>query len=394
MLSYEKHFKSQRADGRHISTMAALMEQMRKTKPELTLPEELTPESFAEWQKKVKEKIRELLCLPEATPQPAPVLLSRAQREGYSVEKWEFYPDDYTAVPFLALIPDDASAEHPVPAVLCFLGSNHSKEFAAGEEMLDHPNGQAGRFPERNCMAKHIVKARMAAFVFDNPGIGECSVLGDPEKGEQQHHSRVQACFGYLQMGMNYVGISVFQKLRFLEHLKTLNYVDQNKIAVSSHSLGTETAIVLGLLCDEIKAIVFNDYMGDDLRRYVSLTEVPEDRMEHDIGNWHIIPGSMRYFTRKDWCAAFAPRYLGLTEGGSDESIEEIRRAYAVCGAEENLLVSYYPAYADPATHTMPKVVPDHGLSQEEYFAYHYVIPEDHSFRSEPALRLLSKLKE
>ena len=121
MLSYEEHFKSQRADGRHISTMAALMEQMRKTKPELTLPEELTPESFAEWQKKVKEKIRELLCLPEATPQPAPVLLSRAQREGYTVEKWEFYPDDYTAVPYLALIPDGATAEHPVMQCILFL---------------------------------------------------------------------------------------------------------------------------------------------------------------------------------------------------------------------------------------------------------------------------------
>lgn len=393
MLSYEKHFQSNRPDGRHVSTMAALMEKMRREKPELALPDELTPEIFAKWQNRVKAKLRELLCLPEATPQPAPVLLSRAQRDGYTLEKWEFYPDDYTAVPFLALIPDSASAEHPVPAVLCFLGSNHSKEFAAGEEQLDHPNGQAGRFPERNCMAKHIVQAGMAAFVFDNPAIGECSVLGDPEAGETQYHSRIQLCFGYLQMGMNYVGISVFQKLRFLEHLKTLNYVDQTKIAVSSHSLGTEAAITLGLLCDEIKAIVFNDYMGDDRKGFAAKTEVPEQKMPQDSGNWHIIPGAMRYFTRKEWCAAFAPRYLGLTEGGSDESIEEIRRAYKVCGAEDNLLVSYYPAYADPATRTMPQTVPDHGLTPEEYYAYHYVILEDHSFRSEPALRLLSKLK-
>ena len=107
-LTYEEHFKSHRADGRHTSTLAAHMEMLRNLKPLCSCPKELTEENFAQFQKDVKKYAIELLNMPEPTPQPAPVLLGSVQRNGYRVEKWEFYPDDYAAVPFLALIPDGA----------------------------------------------------------------------------------------------------------------------------------------------------------------------------------------------------------------------------------------------------------------------------------------------
>jgi len=44
-LSYETHFRSNRADGRFVCSLAAYMEKLRNTKPELSLPEELTPEN-------------------------------------------------------------------------------------------------------------------------------------------------------------------------------------------------------------------------------------------------------------------------------------------------------------------------------------------------------------
>ena len=105
----------------------------------------------------------------------------------------------------------------------------------------------------------------MAAFVFDNPAIGECSLMGDDGCGATQYHSRSQLCDGYLRWGWNYTGVSVFQKLRFMEHLRTLPYIDQGRVAVSSHSLGTETAIAFGLLCKDIRGIVFNDGLIDEI---------------------------------------------------------------------------------------------------------------------------------
>ncbi len=392
MLTYNEFFASKRADGRHTSTMAAQMEMFRHHKKEIALPENLNREVFNEWRKKVADKNRELLCMPEFTDQPDPVKLSEVQRDGYRVEKWEFYPDNYTAVPFLALIPDGACKDKPVPAVLCFLGSNHSKEMAAGEPLPDHPHFLKPKFYERNQMAKYIVENGMAAFVFDNPGIGETSFLTDPALGELQCYMRIQFCDGYIDMGMNYVGISVFQKLCFMKHLKTLEYVDQDKIGVSAHSLGTETAISLGLLCDDIKAVVFNDFLHDDLRRYVSVTEEDENNMIQNIGNWHLVPGKLRYYGFPELCAAFAPRFLALTEGGSDEFINIVKKAYEVCGAPDNLLISYYPEFQDPESRKVHDDIPYYGLSKHDYYyRYSYCVAEDHSFRKEPALELLKK---
>lgn len=137
-LSYNTHFASKRLDGRLTSSLAAHMEQMRRTKPLLALPEEISPEEFPVWKNKVCEKIRELLLLPEFSEQPSPVRLSRVQRDGYAVEKWEMYPDSVSVVPFLVLIPDGADAAHPAPGVICISGSFVPRRplYPSFEEML------------------------------------------------------------------------------------------------------------------------------------------------------------------------------------------------------------------------------------------------------------------
>ena len=104
-ITYDTHYKSKREDGRHISSMAAHMAWLRDLKPALAFPQNAEYEEFIEWKIKVRIKVEELLSMPEFTEQPEPKLLSRVKRDTYTVEKWEFYPDDYTAVPFLMLIP-------------------------------------------------------------------------------------------------------------------------------------------------------------------------------------------------------------------------------------------------------------------------------------------------
>lgn len=255
MISYETHFKSKRPDGRHVASLAAHMERIRQMKPKLALPEELTPEMFGEWQKQVKAKVRDLILLPEFTQQPDPVMLSRAKRDGYVLEKWEFYPDDFTVVPVLILIPDCATAENPAPGVFCLPGNTHSKELLAGEPLLDQLTCRCLSHPDRNKMAYHLVKNGMVAFAFDNPATAECALDVNLEHdfGEE---GRSYMCSGYLFSGYCYPGMSAFQKLCFLKFVKTLPYVDQNRLAVSAHSLGTMPAVLMGLLCDDFKAVI------------------------------------------------------------------------------------------------------------------------------------------
>ena len=395
-LTDEQHFTSHRPDGRHTATLPALMEMMRQRPGDLNLPQELDEKSFAQWRAQVKERARLLLNMPEPKPQPEPVMLSCVQREGYRVEKWEFYPDDYSAVPFLALIPDGVDAAHPAPAVMCYLGSATPKEFGAVEPpATDHTNcsEEWGHYPERNRMAQYMAQSGWVAYAFDNPGAGETSVQTCPKDIKSDMYTRQVMCNGLLNEGLPYVGLTVFQRLQFMDQfLLKQDYVDKERIAISSHSLGTEAAIFVGLLRDEIKAIVFNEDIHDDRRRYQCITEHPGQRMFQNYGNWHIVPGQFASFGYQDMLAAFAPRWLSLNEGGADEFLHVIERAYEFCGEPERLAIHHYPDYADPAKRTNDVPLPLRGLSSGSFYReYMYANTADHSFRREPALALLRR---
>lgn len=389
-FTYEEIFRAKREDGRMVESFPAQMELLRRYQPILSLPKELTRESFADWQQRIKAKAEELLAMPTFTEQPTPVLLHTDKRDGYRVEKWEFYPDDVSAVPMLLMIPDEASEAHPVPAVMCFPGSEYNKESEAAEPLLERSQCQYFDFPERNRMGYHIVKNGMVAAVFDPVGIGELA----PKTGIETEHgglSRQYMSMGLLMVGMNYAGLAVFQKLCFLPFLKSLPYVDNERLGVSGHSLGSGTALYLGVICDEFKAIVFNDFTCDTLKRYTATTEYEEMDMFYSPFWPGTIPGEARYYSNPDLLASLAPRYLTINEGGADEVLETVRRAYRCVGAEDRLSISYYPEFSDPASRTMHGTMPDHGLSVQTHFDWSYVNASDHSYRAEPSIALLKR---
>jgi len=365
--------------------MAAHMEWLRHNPPKLSLPEELTKESYELWRAKVKEKVKDLLLMPEFTEQPDPIRLDCVQRDGYRVEKWEFYPDDFSAVPFLMLIPDGVTKDNPAPGVVCLPGSTCSKEFLAGEPLLEAKSCQFSKFPERNRIALYAVQNGMVAFAFDNLETCEAGLLCDTD-----YATRSQFCHGLMQSGLCYFGLSVFQKLCFMKFMKKLDFVDQSRLGLAAHSLGTNDATYLALLCDEFKALVFNDYLSDEWRNYITKTEAESElAMRNNAGNWHEVPGIIRWFSHADLVSALAPKYLALNEGGSDCNLDKPRRAYEVNGVSDRLLISYYPAYADPASRPQMEKYPLYGFDMDTHFAFNRVIVGDHSFRQEPSMRLL-----
>ena len=70
-------------------------------KPELAFNDNVNKDNYHDWQRKVKDKMIELLRMPEKTVMRTPIKLGKIQRDGYRVEKWEFYPGNYSAVSFL-----------------------------------------------------------------------------------------------------------------------------------------------------------------------------------------------------------------------------------------------------------------------------------------------------
>lgn len=386
--SFERDWKSGRADGRVTRALAAQTELIRRARPELSLPEDLSGEKFPQWQLRVRERLTELLRMPERTPQPEPKRLSTVQRDGYRTERWEFYPDDVSAIPVLLEIPDGADAARPAPLVLCFPGSNQSKEFFAGEPLLDYPPARRVRYPERNQMGRWYVKSGMIACVFDPLSIGE-SAMPTSEPSDCGNKTRRELVYGLLMSGRNYLGLSVFQASLFLDFLKTLPFVDKERVAVSGHSLGSEIAVSLAVLRGDVKALVFNDFLSDPRIAFTAVTDVEEDYGERESNLVHILPGFFSSFGFQDLCAAAAPRYLALNEGGAEEYVQTVQRAYAAVGCPERLQVSQYPKYAGPESRTWHEPVPDRGLTAEEYYRMNYVDVPDHSFRAAPSLRLL-----
>ncbi len=389
--TYEEYYKSHRPDGRIMSSQAAYMELLRRERPVLSVPKDLTKESFLAWQKEIRAKAVALLNIPKWNKQPDPVLLSSVQRDGYRAEKWEFYPNDVAVVPVLMLIPDTATAENPAPAVFCFTGSNHNKEFIADEPLIEGKAGHINRYPERNRMGRYYAQAGAIAVCFDHPGIGETAL--DTDDVNYGWHSRTLLTNLLLMAGYSFTGYSVAQALCFLEYIKTLPFVDNSRIATSGHSLGTETAIYMAMATDDISAVIFNDMCASHIDRALSVTE--HETLEEPLslfGSYHLIPGTASYFDLKDLCAALSPRALAMNEGGPDCYLDAIRSAYAVMGAEDKLSITHYPKYQDPATRSYHGEIPLHGLSVQSHFDWSYTDAPDHSFRREPSVAHLKKV--
>ncbi|MBO5756022.1 MAG: hypothetical protein J6R89_08215 [Clostridia bacterium] len=389
--SYETHYKSHRPDGRIVGSLPAELARMRQNPLALDALKNPTKEEYLAWQKQIRAKATELLCMPPMTEQPAPVRLSTVQREGYRVEKWEFYPDEIAAVPVLVLIPDTATEEHPAPLVFCFPGSHHSKEMHAGEPRLP---GEAcnvsGPHDLRNRMGKYYAEAGMVAVCFDNPSISELAPDHDEPLGGWD--SRTVYGEMLLREGYNYTGLAARNAFCFFEFMKTQPYVDAERFAVSGHSLGTETAIRMAMVSDEVKAVVYNEVVNSHRTQVLAWTEYDSP---HELLNlcssYHIIPGEARFYDHKDLCAAMAPRPLAVNEGGAEEFLNDIRNAYACLGAEEQLQITHYPRFADPESRNRVPVMPLYGLSNKEYYEHINCDVPDHSFRAEPSVAFLKK---
>ncbi len=355
---------------------------MSSSEPKLRFDPSMSQDGFADWQTEVREKLHELMCFPDPVPQPDPVLLSSKSRDGYRIEKWEAYPEPGSVVPYLVLIPDGVSASCPAPAVMCFTGSAHSKELLAGEPELN-PDQPENRHPVRNQMARHCVKAGLVAIAVENPGTCEVDEL--PADGMHPNSGRDKLCAELMMFGRNYVGLSVHQKSRILEWLRTRDYVTAGRIALSGHSLGTEPAMAMAVLDTSIHALVFNDFLCDNRERYVTRAK-PDEAWSHINPLWHVIPGLLAWLDFPDLLASLAPRPLLITEGGPTHHLERVARAYELVGARARYAYHYYPKYSRPEDRRHDFETIPEGIPEEEWFEYANLDVPDHCFKENLAV--------
>lgn len=346
-------------------------------------PEKIrTREDFESWKEQVREKAYELMQFPEDAYEEAKVhFLYSRQRDGYRVEKYEISPEPELWVPFLLLVPDSVSAEKKAPGVLCFPGWDVPKEMLCGEESMNLCYGEPVSgisYPFSNAMALHYVRKGMVALACDNMGTCEQEGLYD----------RQQFALKMIFKGRNYVGLSVFCRWAMFQWLAKQEYVDEDRMGLAAHSLGTETSMFLALLEPRVKAVSHNDFMSDNEQRIISCFP-PEDFMFG--GHIHIVPSMHKWFSFPDLVAAFAPGPMLLSEGGVQDDLERIGKAYALAGAPENYRYVHYPEFQDPSNRKFDHVRIPEGITNEEYFRYANVVPEHHYYKTEICIPWMEK---
>ena len=362
-------FTSHREDGRFVDTRAFVYYALRTLKPKLAFDPSLTRDAYLAWKAKVRRKLRQLLAFPKPPPQPEPKLIWTKQRDGYSLQRWESYPEEGWVIPFLLLLPDGVSATNPAPGVMCIPGTISGKEQTANEPLLD-PSHFIHKEPykvDRNRFAYHYAKAGFVAVAVDHVWMTE-QQMPSPREGPE----RVRSVLSW--MGRSIPSMGLFQEFTILQWLKRRPFVRGKDVACAGHSLGGWESVWLALLDPDVKAVVYNACAYDV--RKCTVTQ----RLDLACRR---IPGAIEWFDHLDLIAALAPCPLLVSEGGRTEYLERIGRAYEIMGVPENFKYVHYPRYAKASARThdrkpIPDYVEDHNGVYCKYINCDW---RTHSFR-------------
>ncbi len=364
----------------HIKTEDFLHEYYKNLKQKMAYNPGFSNDEFKIWKTGVVRKLEQLLKLPENGDLSGQSnLVWKKEYDDYTIEKHIIYPEPYSAVPFLVLIPN-LTNNNKIPGVLCISGSSGTKELLANEPELD---GKAtpNKHPYHNRMAWHFVQAGYVAIAVENLGVGE---LKSEEANIWGDRSEFSARM--LMMGRNYIGISTHQKLCLIEWMKKQKYINEEQLAVSAHSLGAETAAVLAVISNDIKAVIYNDFSGNRLKRKNALK-----KGEILGGFWHEIPNMFEWFTYIDLLAASAPKLFLFTEGGVTADLDIIRDSFNKCEKQENLEIHYYKKFKNPEDRLREYESIPENITLQTYFEYANVDVENHFFKEYHAIPWLDK---
>lgn len=367
-----------RADGRYASTYGVAHYMLKHTVPECAFDTTFNRRRLASWRKRVRRAMEDIMCHPHIKNQPQPKRVAVRQKDGYTLEKWEFYPLPGCVSTFEVLVPD--GVERSTPAVLCIPGSGMDKEHLTGERPAANPHA---------AMALNIVRHGYIAVAVDNAASGEASDLEHMAGSSYDYDTPSRIL---LELGWSWLGYTSYLDRQVLEWMKRQPLIRRDRIVVSGFSLGTEPLMVLGVMDPSIYAFVYNDFLCQTQERAIVMT-APDNNGRRPFPNSirHLIPRFWQYFNFPDIVASLAPRHIIFTEGGLDRDLDLVRRAYAISGHPSNIETHHYPKYASFADRNHATALPE-GLDRTEFYKSVNVDGANHYFKDELVLPWLDKI--
>lgn len=307
------------------------------------------PADLREWKRR-RLKIRRTLgtLLGDLPPPPESLrvrTLSKKQRQGFRVEKFEFNNGAGSVVPGYLCIPNHLKA--PAPAILyCHY---HGDEYDNGkEEIFKH-------WPAKTPPAVEFTRRGYLVLAIDAYCFGERQ--GKGPGGQQETGAREELTMSKLNLwhGRTLWGMMLRDDLLALDYLCSRPEVNKKRIGVTGMSMGSTRSWWLAALDERIKVAV----CVACLTRYQDLIAAGELR-QHGI--YYFVPGVLKHFDTEAVLSLIAPRPLLTLTGDKDPGspisgvntinhiIADIYRLY---GKEERFRGIVYPGIGHKYTPEM-----------------------------------------
>ena len=310
------------------------------------------------WGREARAKVFELMRYSPPPVDPAPRLISREKREGYTLERLEFATTPDIRVPAFLLLPDHASG--PSPALVAL--HDHGGFYYVGKEKLvedakEHPAVRAFKAQSYagRSIASDLARQGYVVIVIDAFYFGERRLILDDDPSEwverrpgvsEELIRTMNARAGEMEAitarsvytaGITWMGIWAWDDIRTVDYLRTRKEVDPERIGCLGLSVGAYRTLHLMALDPRVKvgvAVCWLSELGPLIRKNIRNT----------VGMSKIIPGLYPLLDLPDLAALAMPRALMTISGARDglftkESMEgairTLERTYAKAGIRD-----------------------------------------------------------
>jgi len=323
----------------HLMAQSNTTEAQRWLEAAPIAPDFKAPATLQAWQKQrleIRKQLGGLLGDLPRRPQTAHVkTLSREERDGYVLEKFEFDNGAGATVPGYLLLPKGLTGKAP-GILYCHW---HGGQYDIGKEELFKTNA----VPETPGPA--LVKRGFVVLAIDAYCFGERNGKGPGGPGEKGGAGEMTASKFNLWVGRTLWGMIIRDDLMALDYLCERPEVDSQRIGVTGISMGATRTWWIMAFDERPKTGV----AVDCLTRYQNLIET-EGLKYHGI--YYFVPGMLKHFDTEAVVAMAAPRPMlfmtGDSDGGSPVEglriIEsKVRPVYRLYGKESEFQNDIYP---------------------------------------------------
>jgi len=268
-------------------------------------PAFVLPDTKAAWESKrqsIRAQLLDLLGRLPPRPQiPNAKTLSREQRDGYVLEKFEFDNQAGSSVPGYLLLPEHSRDRFPA-ILFCHW---HGGEYDIGKEELL----QARHTPE--APGPRLVQRGFIVLGIDASGFGERNGKGPGGPTERGSDEEMSASKFNLWFGRTLWGMILRDDLMALDYLADRPEVDPERIGVTGMSMGATRSWWLMALDERIKTGV----AVACLTRYQNLIQHGALKAH---GIYYFVPGMLQHFDTEAVLALIAPRPVLFMTGDQD----------------------------------------------------------------------------